>query len=200
MAVLLKHLDAPIPSLCAARSDVPAALDALFMGMLAKQPESRIASMTEVVKRLEQVQAELRNAATLAGTVVFQPSIQDLTVILVEPSRTQAGIVKKYLQDLGITRVHSTTSGAQGLETAKQQGGQVFICSLYLGDMTGMKLAEQVRADPTCANIAFVLATSGSEDEDVATIKAMPRTVLVSKPFDAKKLAVALAAATGCRS
>jgi CheY-like chemotaxis protein len=121
-----------------------------------------------------------------------------LTVILVEPSRTQAGIVRKYLQELGIDKVHSTESGTQALELAREHGGQVFLCSLHLGEMTGMQLARLVRSDPACAHMGFVLTTSGGEHEDVSALRSMPRTVLMSKPFDSKKLAAALAEATGC--
>src|SRR5262249_30158193 len=49
MALLLKHRDAPIPSLTAARPDVPPDLDALFRRMVAKNPDGRPAGMAEVV-------------------------------------------------------------------------------------------------------------------------------------------------------
>src|SRR5262249_26374218 len=64
MAVLLKHRDAPIPSLAAARNDVPAELDVLFQCMLAKTPEDRIQTMTEVVRALEAIQAAPRAQVT----------------------------------------------------------------------------------------------------------------------------------------
>ena len=41
MALLLKHRDAPIPSLSEARSDVPAELDEIYRRMAAKRPEHR---------------------------------------------------------------------------------------------------------------------------------------------------------------
>lgn len=59
VAILLKHRDAPIPSLCAVRPDVPARLDQLFQRMLAKQPEQRIQTMSAVVAELDVVIREL---------------------------------------------------------------------------------------------------------------------------------------------
>ena len=51
--ILLAHREAPIPSLCAARPDVPASLDAVYQKMMAKTPEERYQSMSEVIDALE---------------------------------------------------------------------------------------------------------------------------------------------------
>ena len=64
MALLLKHRDAPIPSLFEARPDVPAELDAIYRRMAAKKPEDRYATMALVVRALEGV----RKAVNLSET------------------------------------------------------------------------------------------------------------------------------------
>ncbi|HUQ70206.1 MAG TPA: LamG-like jellyroll fold domain-containing protein, partial [Planctomycetaceae bacterium] len=50
---LLAHQSDPIPSLCAARNDVPAALDAVFQKLVAKRPADRYQTMTTVIEALE---------------------------------------------------------------------------------------------------------------------------------------------------
>jgi serine/threonine protein kinase len=53
--VLLAHRESAIPSLCEARPDVPSELDAMFQKMMAKSPEDRHQTMTEVVAHIEAI-------------------------------------------------------------------------------------------------------------------------------------------------
>lgn len=49
---ILAHREASIPSLCAARPDVPPQVDAIFRHMAAKNKENRYQSMTDVIRDL----------------------------------------------------------------------------------------------------------------------------------------------------
>ncbi len=53
MEVLFAHREQPIPKIRDGRPECPAAVDALFRAMVAKQPEDRPASMTAVLTRLD---------------------------------------------------------------------------------------------------------------------------------------------------
>src|SRR5262249_21681428 len=55
MGLLLKHRDAPIPSLLEVRPDIPQEIDALYRRMAAKKPESRYPTMAQVVEALDAV-------------------------------------------------------------------------------------------------------------------------------------------------
>jgi serine/threonine protein kinase len=239
MALLLKHRDAPIPSLSDARPDVPDELDVLYRRMAAKRPEDRYPTMAAVVHALEGV----RGAVTLSDarpaargraparpsptnpTLVIDPAssvgsgdfrltvsasgvgeattpsderrVSDLKVVLVEPSRAQASIVRKYLRELGIANVSATGSGREALELAKQKGTNVIVSSMHLADMTGVQLAQALHDDPGCSGIGFVLASSESDGGDARKALDAPLTVLLPKPFDLRRLAQSLAQATG---
>jgi eukaryotic-like serine/threonine-protein kinase len=121
----------------------------------------------------------------------------DLSVVLVEPSRAQAGIVRKYLQKLGIEKVRLTGSGKQALELTKQEPTHVILSSMHLADMTGVQLAQALRNDQACAGVGFVLASSESDGGEANKVLDAPLTVLLPKPFDLRGLARSLAQATG---
>jgi len=241
MAMLLKHRDAPIPSLRASRPDVPPELEIILKRMIAKAPDDRYHTMTVVVQALEQVKRIIHPAGTqndprfsrlvapaesLGKTVEFNstanagalpdtgsfemsptvtpgptPSLagraSGLTVILVESSRTQAGIIRRYLQQIGIGVVHATGSGREALELAKQERAGVIVSAMHLSDMTGLQLARALLADPECNGVGFVLATSEADTQEHGSIPDSPRVTLMPKPFDPQRLAQSIATVVG---
>ena len=239
MSMLLKHRDSPIPDVREVRPDLPPELHAVFRKMVAKTPEDRYQTMTEVVKELEQVQKGLAPAAAVTGvweplpappprpsgsTAVYDPAtkagagetgqfevslpapsgpapvggpVAGLTVVLAEPSRTQAGIIRRYLQQLGMGVVHTTGSGREAMELAKRERAGVIVSSMHLADMTGAQFARALLADPACAGVGFVLATSEADTQEPGAIPDSPRVVLMPKPFDPARLAASIAAVVG---
>jgi serine/threonine protein kinase len=163
--------------------------------------DSAQTDMTVAADSAEQLQqAPPANSPTLAVEAPRPTEtrrVSELTVVLIEPSRTQASIVRKYLQQLGILKVHSTGSGQQALTLAKDNGAHALLSTMHLADMTGVQLLQTVQSDAGCANVGFVLMSSEADLSEVGGILSGPRLVLLAKPFDLRKLAQALAQATG---
>jgi CheY-like chemotaxis protein len=212
MATLLEHRAAPIPSLCSVCPGTPAALDVLFKNMLAKLPAERCSSMAEIVSILELLLPKLAQAAPEAipaSTVAIATGLEQtdqsstqihvlatLSVLLVESSRTQATIVRRYLQDLGIENVTTIASGVKALQSIQALRPQVVISAKHLDDLTGPQLARKVRGERTLANVGFILITSEGDSVEMDALVALPRTVMLRKPFDLQKLQAALRQAT----
>lgn len=223
MAILLEHRDGAIPSLRAARPEVPEALDQIFRRMVAKKPDDRFASMAEVASALAalslppdppkpavktapatvtsgplQATTPALDAGTTDRTIDLAPAralgAAGTSVLLVEPSRTQATIIRGYLQKLGFPDVPTVNSAEKALEAVRNTPPQIVICTMQLPDMTGMQLVQQMRAEKATAGTAFVLITSEA-DAHGADLSGQSNTARLVKPFDLARLAQALVAA-----
>ncbi|HEY7159261.1 MAG TPA: protein kinase [Gemmataceae bacterium] len=120
------------------------------------------------------------------------------TVLLVEPSRTQQVIVRKYLQEIGFADVSAVASGEKAMEIARAAAPAVVISALHLADMTGVQLARKMWAEQGLSALGFVLITSQTDAEE-AHLQGSGKLVRLVKPFDAEKLAAALASVAGDR-
>jgi serine/threonine-protein kinase len=219
MAALLKHRDAPIPLMSVARPAIGAALDGIFARMVAKKAEDRYQSMAEVIRALESVPMSAMPAAanadlmqTMVTTGPLSPTphsmpalasrVEELgrsdsavsgTVLLVEPSRTQSLIIKKYVQELGGKNIVTSATGQDALKSVESSQPMTVISAMHLADMTGLELAQKLRA----ANHSqgFILVTSGSQAGELSAAAQQARVVMLPKPFDLAALRQALKAA-----
>lgn len=142
----------------------------------------------------------LAGPQTLHGSPLSSSEVRrsaDMTVVFVECSRPQASIIRSYLEQLGIEKIHSAGSGQQALEIARREGAHVLLSAMHLSDMTGLELAHALHADPRCADVGFVLASSEADGWDPGTELNSSRMVMLAKPFDLPRLARSLAQAIG---
>lgn len=218
MAILLKHREAPLPSLIAARSEVPASLEAIFRRMVAKKPDDRFASMAVIVAALEALPSAPHPPAELGLTLDVPPRAADMaalaqgnatvdlapspalgsmTALLVEPSRTQAVIIRNYLQSLGYKEISTLPSGQKALELAHTNPPSVVLSAMHLNDMTGVELARRLRGDDNLSEIGFVLISSEADAQEFRSLSLAGHFIHLTKPFSAEQLAEALKTATG---
>lgn len=84
IATLLQHQQAPIPSLRKSRDDTPPLLDDLFQNMVAKSPNDRLGTMSEVIRELQRSGLTLSDAEVSAELQRLQISEQDPSLGVVE--------------------------------------------------------------------------------------------------------------------
>jgi len=223
MEKLLAHREQPIPSLCAVSQHVPQELDAVFRRMVAKKPADRHQSMSDVIRDLESLEIDelactvalgpvagempeldaVTNVTDLDSTAGIEPTteftipsitVQELGVLLVEPSRTQSKLIGSQLQSLGIQRMEFAGDGKMATQVLAEFRPHVVMSSLHLPDMTADSLVESMRADARLRDVPFLLISSDSNDQSHGRAQAQRLVRVLTKPFTLDQLRHAITA------
>lgn len=121
-------------------------------------------------------------------------SIADPSVVLVEPSTTQAHLVQHFLKNCGVHRIHTVGTGNDALAVMLQEPPTVAISAMYLPDMTGTELVYAMRAEPDLEALPFVLISSETRPQVLDPIRQSGACSILPKPFSEAQLHQALRA------
>lgn len=199
IARILAHRSAPPPKLCDVRSDVPTALDVIFQRMVAKSPNSRFALMDEVVAAFDgltrpQATIEPKQGFSMPVDATWVPD--QATVLVVEESRLQGNMIRKVLNEIGVSDVQIRQTGTEALQQLPTMLPRVLLSSMRLSDMSGLELAARIRDSLRWLEMGIVLM-SGDDwtTQSQSSAQQLGRLRLLKKPFDANDLRSAIESA-----
>lgn len=118
--------------------------------------------------------------------------VQNLIVVLVEPSQVQAEMICQALAESGIDLVKVFPSGATVLDYLEQESVDVVFSAFYLPDMTGTDLVYALRDHPKLAQLPFILISSETNPYYLDPIRQAGSMALLPKPFSQEQLKIAL--------
>jgi two-component system chemotaxis response regulator CheY len=129
--------------------------------------------------------------------MALSTSLADISVLLVEPSHMQAGLVSRMLQHQGVhhVKVFETAAAALVAMTEVATDGLVVISSLYLPDMPGTELVGAMREDSRLESVPFILISSETRPQVLEPVRQSGACSIVTKPFNEQQLSRALYAA-----
>lgn len=122
-------------------------------------------------------------------------NIEDLTILLIEPSSTQSKILKQVMEEEGISKLDVRTTGASALEYLNGCQPDLVISAMYYEDMTAIQLLNEIRENTATKDINFMLISSETSFEMINPIKQAGVLAVLPKPFDKRDFRTALAAA-----
>ena len=121
-------------------------------------------------------------------------SIHDLAITVVEPSGVQAQIIAGHLRDIVVRDVQTFHNGEAALAYISTFKPDLVISAMYLPDMTGAELVQQMRADATLEDLPFMLISSETSFAMLDPIRQAGVIAILPKPFAPKDLRKALLA------
>ena len=119
-------------------------------------------------------------------------TLNQLSVLMVEPSNTQAKIITNELKDAGIEHIEYATTGKEAFEHMKTKHCDLTISAMYLSDMSCIDLVQKIRADDDLMDIAYILISSEAHQEMLDPVRQAGVTALLPKPFEASQFRKAL--------
>ena len=119
-------------------------------------------------------------------------TLDQLSVLLIEPSTTQRRIIEDYLKTYGVSRISSVSTGHEAFASMKTYVPDLVISTMYLEDMTGTELVQTMRNDSEFEKIPFMLISSETDYRYLDPIRQAGVIALLPKPFESEQLHKAL--------
>jgi two-component system, chemotaxis family, chemotaxis protein CheY len=120
-------------------------------------------------------------------------NLEQLAVVLVEPSSTQRHIIREFLTVCAIHQLDCVDSGEGALEIMTNRRPDLVISAMHLPDMTGVELIETMRSRENLRDISFILISSETDIRYLDPIRQAGAIAILPKPFDFEQLKKALA-------
>ena len=120
-------------------------------------------------------------------------NLEQLVVILVEPSSTQRHIIREYLTVSAIQHLDCVESGRDALGMMEQRKPDLIISAMHLPDMTGVELIETMRSRDSLKGISFILISSETKISYLDPVRQAGAVAILPKPFEFDQLKKALA-------
>lgn len=114
--------------------------------------------------------------------------VNQLFVLIVEPSGTQQRIVSGWLHDIEIRQIEAVGSGEAALVQMRAAPPDLVISAMHLPGMTGTDLVQHMRNDPDLADIPFMLVSSETSYRYLDPLRQAGVIAILPKPFTAGQL------------
>jgi two-component system chemotaxis response regulator CheY len=121
-------------------------------------------------------------------------AIQDLSILLVEPSDVQQKVISKALLKSGVIKIETTSSVAGTITTLNKFKPDLVISSMYLPDGTADDLLQKIRNTPETESQAFMLISSERNKKYLEQLRQSGVLAILPKPFTPEAMISALKA------
>lgn len=115
-------------------------------------------------------------------------TIDQLDVLLVEPSTTQQRIIGEHLSRFGVCALTCVRDAASALTRMTGAPPDLTISAMHLPDMTGTDLVRAMRDRERLRDVAFMLISSETDIRYLEPLRQAGVIAILPKPFEAHQL------------
>lgn len=119
-------------------------------------------------------------------------SIEQLGILLVEPSAMQRKVICDLLNKQGIHTLEAVENAREALTKMRTFVPDLIITSLYLPDADAHELFALMQKDERLAEVAKMVVSSEQKKENLEAVRQAGVLALLPKPFDRSHLETAL--------
>jgi two-component system chemotaxis response regulator CheY len=121
-------------------------------------------------------------------------AIANLSILLVEPSDVQQKLIKKSLNQCGVTHIETATTQAHALELLDNYLPDLVISSMYFADGTADGLLQKIRSNSRTEHQSFMLVSSERNKKYLEQLRQSGVLAILPKPFSSDAITRALKA------
>lgn len=111
-------------------------------------------------------------------------AISDLHILLVEPSDTQAKIIKGLMNSEDVHGVDIVKNVTQAKHEIQKHNVDIVVSAMYLSDGSGLDILQSLKNDESTHNIPFMLVSSESSLQKLDQFKQSGVAAILPKPFE----------------
>ena len=111
-----------------------------------------------------------------------------MPILVVDDYNTMVRIIRNLLKNLGYENVDDASNGVDALAMIKAKRYSLVISDWNMEPMTGFELLQQVRQDPACADLPFIMVTAESKTDNIVAARKAGVSNYIVKPFNAETL------------
>lgn len=119
-------------------------------------------------------------------------SVDELAVLVVEPSPTQCKVIVNHMHNEQITKVDTATSKRSAIDQLRKFTPDLVVSALYFRDGTGLELLREIRNDKEFRDIPFMLVSSETRRSELEEFKQSGAIAILPKPFTSEHLNTAI--------
>lgn len=125
---------------------------------------------------------------------MYKLQIEELSILLVEPSIPQRKIIVAKLAGSGVKNVESVSDLPEALQKLANYQPDLVVSAMYLPSGTGTELITAMRENSRLESIPFMLVSSETKFEHLDPIRQAGVVAILPKPFGGDELRQALQA------